>query len=232
MTRKSGITNPRALLISGGSLITESGEMQKADLLIEDGRIAAIDRVGKIPERGQTVLEVRGLVVSPGFIDLHAHLREPGQSHKETIATGTAAAAAGGFTKVCAMPNTTPVNDSPETTRWMQRSERGAVVKVHPIAAATLGSNGEQLTNFRALVEAGAVAVTDDGRPILGNAIMREALEAARALDIAVIQHAEDTRMSQGCTMHDGPTSFKLGLRGVGAEAEASAPRVTAPRRA
>ena len=222
MTRKSGITNARALLISGGSLIIESGEMQRADLLIEDGRIAAIDRVGRIPERGQTVLEARGLVVSPGFIDLHVHLREPGQSHKETIATGTAAAAAGGFTKVCAMPNTTPVNDSPETTRWMQRSERGAVVKVHPIAAATLGSKGEQLTNFRALVEAGAVAVTDDGRPILGNAIMREALEAAHGLDIPVIQHAEDTRVSQGCTMHDGPTSFRLGLRGIGAEAEAS----------
>ena len=196
--------------------------MQKGDLLIEDGRVAAIDQIGKIPERGQTILEARGLVVSPGFIDLHVHLREPGQSHKETIATGTAAAAAGGFTTVCAMPNTSPVNDSPEITRWMRNPERGAMVKVHPIAAATIGSNGERLTDFKALVEAGAVAVTDDGRPILGDSIMREALEAARELAIPVIQHAEDTRMSQGCTMHEGPTSFRLGLRGVKADAEAS----------
>lgn len=222
MIRKSSHTDARPLLISGGSLITETGEMQKADLLIENGHIAAIDQVGKIPERGQTMLEARGLIVSPGFIDLHVHLREPGQSYKETIATGTAAAAAGGFTTVCAMPNTTPVNDSPETTRWMQKPERRAVVKVRPIAAATVGSNGQRLTNFKALVEAGAVAVTDDGRPILGSAIMREALQSAHELGIPVIQHAEDTRMSQGCTMHEGPTSFRLGLRGVKAEAEAS----------
>jgi len=222
LSRKLSYISTRALLISGGSLITESGEVQKGDLLIETGRIAAIDQIGKIPERGQTVLEARGLIVSPGFIDLHVHLREPGQSHKETIATGTAAAAVGGFTTVCPMPNTTPVNDSPEITRWMQQPQRRAAAKVHPIAAATISSNGERLTDFKALVEAGAVAVTDDGRPILGDSIMREALQAARELGIPVIQHAEDTRMSQGCTMHEGPTSFRLGLRGVKAEAEAS----------
>lgn len=226
MTRKPGLTSTRPLLITGGSLITGTSEMQRAelliDLLIEDGRIAAIEPAGKIPERGQTVLEARGLAVSPGFIDLHVHLREPGQSHKETIASGTAAAAAGGFTTVCAMPNTAPVNDSPEITRWMLKPERGAVVKVRPIAAATIGSNGEKLTDFKALVEAGAMAVTDDGRPILGNATMLAALLAARGLGIPVIQHAEDTRMSQGCTMHEGPTSFRLGLRGVKADAEAS----------
>ena len=215
MSRKLSYISTRALLISGGSLITESGEVQKGDLLIENGRIAAIDQIGKIPERGQTVLEARGLIVSPGFIDLHVHLREPGQSHKETIATGTAAAAVGGFTTVCPMPNTTPVNDLPEITRWMQQPQRRAAAKVHPIAAATISSNGERLTDFKALVEAGAVAVTDDGRPILGDSIMREALQAARELGIPVIQHAEDTRMSQGCTMHEGPTSFRLGLRGV-----------------
>lgn len=222
MSRKPEPAGTRPLLISGGTLITGTGEMRRADLLIEEGKIAAIDDVGKIPERGQTVLEVRGLLVVPGFIDLHVHLREPGQSHKETIATGTAAAAAGGFTSVCAMPNTSPINDSPEITAWMQKPQRRATVKVRPIAAATVGSNGEQLTNFKALVEAGAVAVTDDGRPILGDSIMREALKAAGELGIPVIQHAEDTRMSQGCTMHEGPTSFRLGLRGVKAEAEAS----------
>jgi len=222
LTRKFAPTGTRPLLISGGTLITGSGEIRKADLLIEEGKIAAIDDIGKIPERGQTVLEVRGLLVAPGFIDLHVHLREPGQSHKETIATGTAAAAVGGFTSVCAMPNTTPVNDSPEITAWMQKPQRQAMVKVRPIAAATVGSSGERLTDFKALVDAGAVAVTDDGRPILGDSIMREALQAAGALGIPVIQHAEDTRMSQGCTMHEGPTSFRLGLRGVMAEAEAS----------
>ena len=222
MTRKSAPTSTRPLLISGGALITGTGEVRKADLLIEEGKIAAIDDIGKIPERGQTVLEARGLLVAPGFIDLHVHLREPGQSHKETIATGTAAAAAGGFTTVCAMPNTMPVNDSPEITAWMQEPQRRAMVKVRPIAAATIGSSGERLTDFKALVEAGAVALTDDGRPILGDSIMREALQAAGALGIPVIQHAEDTRMSQGCTMNEGPTSFRLGLRGVKAEAEAS----------
>jgi dihydroorotase len=168
------------------------------------------------------VIDASGLCVAPGFIDLHVHLREPGQSHKETIATGTAAAAAGGFTSVCAMPNTTPINDSPEITRWMQAPERGAVVNVRPIAAATAGSQGEHLTDFRALVEAGAVAVTDDGRPILGDHIMREALKLAAELGIPVIQHAEDTRMTQGCTMHYGATAFRLGLRGMPAEAESS----------
>jgi dihydroorotase len=120
------------------------------------------------------------------------------------------------------MPNTDPVNDSPEITRWMQQSQRRATVKVRPIAAATLGSKGERLTDFKALVEAGAVAVTDDGRPILEDNIMRAALQAAGELGIPVIQHAEDTRMSHGCSMHEGATSFRLGLRGMKAEAEAS----------
>jgi dihydroorotase len=195
---------------------------ERVDLLIENDRIAAIEPPGKIPQKERSILSAKGWIVAPGFIDLHVHLREPGQSYKETIATGTAAAAAGGFTTVCAMPNTNPVNDSPEITRWMQAPERGAVVKVHPIAAATVGSAGEKLTNFRVLVDAGAVAVSDDGRPILGDAIMREALQAGKSAGIPVIQHAEDTRRSHGVTMHAGTTSFRLGLRGVDAEAEAS----------
>ena len=223
MSPKPDLTTPRALLITGGTLVGGSdAKPSSADILIENGIIAAIERKGKIPADRHALLKASGLFVAPGFIDLHVHLREPGQSYKETIATGTAAAAAGGFTTVCAMPNTTPVNDSTEITRWMQAPERAAVVKVRPIAAATVGSNGERLTDFKSLVEAGAVGVTDDGRPILGDRIMREALEAARGLNIPVIQHAEDTRVSQGCTMHQGPTSFRLGLRGVNAEAEAS----------
>ncbi len=155
-------------------------------------------------------------------MDLHVHLREPGQSHKETIATATAAAAAGGFTSVCAMPNTAPVNDSPEITAWMQDPARGAVVNVFPVAAATVGSQGERLTDFRALQHAGAVAVTDDGKPILGDEMMRDALRAADALNLPVIQHAEDTRLTAGCSMSEGPTAFRLGLRGMSAEAEAA----------
>ena len=216
-------THDDSILISGGLLVdgTRSGPAAN-DILIEKGRIHTIEAPGKIPRKDHSVIEAKGMLVAPGFIDLHVHLREPGQSYKETIATGTAAAAAGGFTTICPMPNTTPVNDSPDITRWMQAPERRAVIRVRPIAAATLGSNGERLANFRALVEAGAVAVSDDGRPILGDTIMREALETARKLNIPVIQHAEDTRMTQGCVMHSGPTSFRLGLRGVSAEAEAS----------
>ena len=150
------------------------------------------------------------------------HLREPGQGYKETIATGAAAAAAGGFTSVCAMPNTVPVNDSPETTRWMQAPERGAVIRVFPIAAATRGSMGEKLTEYGSLKAAGAVAVTDDGKPILGEAIMHQALTAAARAGLPVIQHAEDTRLTGGCAMNAGPLAFRLGLRGMPVEAESS----------
>ena len=213
----------KSLLIAGGMLMGQDTlRTEPADLLIEGDRIKAIESAGKVPKKDHNVIDAKGLIVTAGLIDLHVHLREPGQSHKETVATGTAAAAAGGFTTVCAMPNTSPVNDSPEITRWMQAEERRAVIKVRPIAAATIGSNGERLTDFRALVEAGAVAVTDDGRPILGDVIMREALQAAKGLGIPVIQHAEDTRITQGGVMHAGSTSFRLGLRGVNAEAEAS----------
>jgi dihydroorotase len=221
--RDNSLSAAGSILISGGLVIDGRGtKPERADVLIDNGRITDIEAHGRIPSKDHSVIDAQGLFVAPGFIDLHVHLREPGQSHKETIATGTAAAAAGGFTAVCAMPNTTPVNDSPEVTRWMKAAERRAVVRVHPIAAATVGSNGERLTDFAALVEAGAVAVSDDGRPILGNGIMRAALEAARKSGILVIQHAEDTRRTQSGTMHAGPTSFRLGLRGVDAESEAS----------
>ena len=221
--KRSHASRDDSILIVGGSVVDGSGEKPETrDVLLQDGRISAIDAAGKIPRKDHCVIDARGLTVAPGFIDIHVHLREPGQAHKEAIATGTAAAAAGGFTTICPMPNTTPVNDNSEITRWMQSPERRAMVKVRPIAAATLGSNGQSLTDFNALVDAGAAGVSDDGRPILGDSIMRDALKAARALGIPVIQHAEDTRMSQGCVMHAGPTAFRLGLRGVTAEAEAS----------
>jgi dihydroorotase len=160
--------------------------------------------------------------VAPGFIDLHVHLREPGQSYKETIASGTAAAGAGGFTSVCTMPNTVPVVDTGEWVAWLRHPERGALVNVFPIAAATLHSRGAALTDFAALQRAGAVAVTDDGKPILEDEIMRAALRLGAELNLPVVQHAEDTRLTENASMHEGPTSFRLGLRGMSAAAEAN----------
>jgi dihydroorotase len=211
-----------ALAICGARLIDPAAGVDGAkDILLKDGKVVDIAGTGKLKGmNGAEVLDATGLVVAPGLIDIHVHLREPGQGYKETIATGTAAAAAGGFTSVAAMPNTTPVNDTAEVTRWMQSPERGAQVRVFPIAAATRGSKGEALTDFAALKAAGAVAVTDDGKPILKDNVMRETLAAAARAGLTVIQHAEDTRMTQGASMNLGPVSFKLGLRGMPPEAE------------
>lgn len=211
----------KPLLIRGGRVVDPAtGLDAPRDLLLRDGKIAALENPGTIPIRDAEVFSAKGLIVAPGLIDIHVHLREPGQAYKETIATGTAAAAAGGFTTVCAMPNTIPVNDSPEITRWMQAREREAAARVLPIAAATRGSLGEALTDYAALKDAGAVAVTDDGKPILGDAVMLAALRAAAKTDLPVIQHAEDTRLTGGCSMNAGPLAFRLGLRGMPVEAE------------
>jgi len=214
---------PGSLAIRNGHLIDPSQQLEgKYDLLLKDGRVAEVAPAGKLRGKSDDSFNARGLVVSPGFIDIHVHLREPGQSHKETIASGTMAAAAGGFTSVCAMPNTSPVNDSAEVTHWMLDPARGAHVNVFPIAAATAGSRGEQLTDFAVLKRAGAVGFTDDGRPILDDKVMRQALIAATALNMPVIQHAEDTRLTEGSMMNSGPTAFRLGLRGWPPEAEST----------
>ena len=208
------------VLIRGGHLIDPAQKIDEPrDILLKEGRVAEVAVPGKITGADSTI-DAKGLIVAPGFIDLHVHLREPGQSHKETIATGTAAAAAGGFTSVCAMPNTAPVNDSPALTRWMMDPDRGAVVNVFPIAAATMGSAGERISDYRALREAGAVGVTDDGKPVLDDGLMAQALASAAKLGMVVIQHAEDTRLTQGGVMNLGATSFRLGLRGQPAESE------------
>ncbi len=209
------------VLIRGGHVIDPVNRAETlGDVLIEDGRVTALER--SIPTgEGMEVIDATGLIVAPGLVDIHVHLREPGQSYKETIATGTAAAAAGGFTSVAAMPNTAPVNDTPEITRWMLAPERGAVARVYPIGAATVGSMGEALCDYSALRDAGAVAVSDDGKPILGDETMRAVLRAATAAGLPVIQHAEDTRLTGGCSMNAGPLAFHLGLRGMPIEAEA-----------
>jgi dihydroorotase len=211
-----------SLLIKGGHVIDPASRIDgPMDVLLRDGNVAEVAPANKIRGSADEKFDARGLVVAPGFIDLHVHLREPGQSHKETIATGSTAAAAGGFTSVCCMPNTSPVIDSPEWVNWVRQPERGAVVNVFPIAAATHHSKGAVLTDFRGLQEAGAVAVTDDGKPILEEAVMREALRTGAQLNLPVIQHAEDTRATAHCSMHEGPTSFRLGLRGMTVAAEA-----------
>ncbi|HKF48053.1 MAG TPA: dihydroorotase [Terracidiphilus sp.] len=211
-----------ALAILNGHLIDPAAGVDAAkDILLRDGKVAEIAGPGKLKQaNGAEKLDASGLVVAPGLIDIHVHLREPGQGYKETIATGTAAAAAGGFTAVAAMPNTTPVNDSVDITRWLQAPERGAMVRVFPIAAATRGSKGDAINDFAALKSAGAVAVTDDGHPILKDGVMRETLAAAARVGLSVIQHAEDTRLTNGGAMNAGPVAFKLGLRGMPAEAE------------
>ncbi|MDR3735197.1 MAG: dihydroorotase [Acidobacteriaceae bacterium] len=214
----------KPMIIRGGRVVDPAtGTDAPRDLLLRDGVVAAVERPGQLGKvQGATVVDAAGLVVAPGLVDIHVHLREPGQSYKETIATGTAAAAAGGFTSVCCMPNTIPVNDTPEITRWMLAPERKAVVNVFPIGAATVGSMGEELTSYDKLRDAGAVGVSDDGKPILGDDIMHQTLIAAAKTGLPVIQHAEDTRLTGGCSMNAGPVAFRLGLRGMTVEAEAA----------
>jgi len=213
----------RSLLIKGGHVIDPTAKINAPmDVLLRDGRVADVAPPGKIRGSADEKFDARGLIVAPGFIDLHVHLREPGQNYKETIASGTAAAAAGGFTSVCTMPNTAPVVDTAEWVSWLKHPERGAVVNVFPIAAATRGSKGSTVTDFAALQRAGAVAVTDDGKPVLDDDVMRMALRLGAELNLPVVQHAEDTRMTENCSMHAGATSFRLGLRAAGAAAEAN----------
>jgi dihydroorotase len=212
------------LLIKNGRLVDPaSGIDGPRDLLLRNGRIAAVEMPGGLNSLAETLpkenqMDATGCVVAPGLIDIHVHLREPGQTHKETIATGTAAAAAGGFTTVVAMPNTTPVNDSVAGLEWMLDAERGAKVKLLAMPAATVGSLGLELTDYAALVRAGAVGFTDDGRPVLEDDVMRAALVAAAKVGVPVSQHAEDTRLTcgllGGCSMNAGPVAFRLGLRG------------------
>src|SRR5271168_1029854 len=223
MSAKNQREQTGSLLIKGGQLIDPAAKINAPmDVLLRDGRVAEIALPNKVRGSADEKFDARGLIVAPGFIDLHVHLREPGQSYKETIASGTAAAAAGGFTSVCTMPNTAPVVDSEEWVAWLRSPERGAVVNVFPIAAATRGSKGGTLTDFAALQRAGAIAVTDDGKPILDDDVMRMALRLGAELNLPVVQHAEDTRLTENCSMHEGATSFRLGLRAMPASAEAA----------
>jgi dihydroorotase len=210
-----------AICLRGGRLIDPARNVdEKADLLVRDGRIERI-APGMAGGSGIQVIEVRDLWVVPGLIDLHTHLREPGQEYKEDIATGTAAAAAGGFTAVCAMPNTVPPNDNRAVTELMVRRAREVGrVRVYPIGAITRGLAGEALAEMGELKEAGCVAVSDDGRPVMNAELMRRALEYARGLGLTVIQHCENLDLSDGGSMNEGEVSARTGIKAQPAAAE------------
>jgi dihydroorotase len=209
----------RILLQGGRLLCPASGLDETGDLLIEDQNIAQIG--GSIKAGDAQVIPCGGLVVSPGLIDVHVHLRQPGHEYKETIASGTAAAAAGGFTAVACMPNTSPVNDSRAVTDFiLETAAREGSARVYPVGAITMGLKGAELTEMAELQEAGCVAVSDDGRPVPDSRLMRRALEYAATFNLPVICHSEELNLSAGGHMHEGPTATRLGITGIPAQAE------------
>jgi dihydroorotase len=210
------------LILNGRVVDPTSGIDGQRDVLLRRGRVAAVEMPGGLRgAKAKETIDAAGMVVAPGLVDVHVHLREPGQTYKESIKTGTAAAAAGGFTSVVAMPNTVPVNDSVVGLEWMLDEAREACVKLFAMPAATFGSHGNEITDFHELQRAGAVGFTDDGKPVLHDSVMREALVAAAGIGVPISQHAEDTRLTGGCSMNAGPVAFRLGLRGMSVEAEA-----------
>ena len=215
--------SPPALLLRGARLLDPTlSHDGRADVLVRDGRIDRVER-SIDPGPGVQIIDLSGLLLTPGLIDIHVHLREPGQEAKETIATGTRAAAAGGFVAVCAMPNTAPVIDTPEMVRLViERAAAAGPVRVHPIAAATVGSRGERPTDVDALAGAGAVAVSDDGRPIPDESL-GPVLERARAAGIPVADHCEALDLSAGGAILSGGLAKRLGVSGIPREAESDA---------
>jgi dihydroorotase len=211
------------LLIKNGRVIDPATNTDAPrDILIDGDKIVEVAQPGKI-DRNQSaeVLDATGLIVAPGFIDIHAHLREPGQESSETIETGTRAAARGGFTAVCCMPNTKPVNDNASVTRFiLDRAQTTGSVRVWPIGAASVGSKGEAIAEIAAMKEAGIVAVSDDGKPIATAKLARQVMEYCRSLDLPVIEHAEDVSLAAGAVMREGVTSTRLGLHGMPSAAE------------
>src|SRR6202453_2852884 len=209
------------LILNGRVVDPTSGLDAERDVLLRRGRVAAIEGPGGLGGANtKETIDAAGMVVAPGLVDVHVHLREPGQTYKESIKTGTAAAAAGGFTSVVAMPNTVPVNDTVARLEWMLDAARGSCVKLFAMPAATFGSMGEEITDFHELQRAGAVGFTDDGKPVLEDSVMRDPLMAAGSIGVPVSQHAEDTRLTGGCSMNAGRVAFRLGLRGMPVEAE------------
>jgi dihydroorotase len=213
------------LLITGGTVIDPiKRTARRADVLVRDGKVVAIEEGIASQKRGKggpPTIDASGLVVAPGLVDMHVHLREPGFEYKETIATGTRAAVAGGVTSVACMANTRPVNDCPSVTRYiLERAKAAALARVFPIGAVSVQLGGEHLAEFAGMHEAGIVAVSDDGMPVMDAELMRRALECAKMFDIPVIDHAEDRTLAAGGVMHEGAIALRLGLRGIPSAAE------------
>src|SRR5215212_90266 len=211
---------PKPVLLTGGRILDPSQNLdERGDLLVLNGKVEAIGRVER-PDDAD-VVDCSDCIVSPGFIDVHCHLREPGREDVETIATGARAAAAGGFTAVCAMPNTDPVTDNQAAVGFVIRqANRAAASRVYAIGAISVGQRGETLAEFGEMVGAGAVAVSDDGRPVVSAQLMRTALEYARSFGIPVIDHCEEPTLAHGGSMNEGFVSARLGLKGIPSEAE------------
>ncbi len=211
----------RPLLLKGGRVIDPSrGFDQTADVLVQDGKVTAVGATLGTPD-GADVRDVSGAVVAPGLVDLHVHLREPGNEDVETIASGARAAAAGGFTAVCAMPNTDPITDNQAAVGFIVRqSQRARCARVYPIGAVSVGQRGAQLAEVGEMVAAGAVAVSDDGKPVASSHLMRTALEYARTFGIPVADHCEEPTLASGGVMHEGLVATRLGLKGIPAAAE------------
>ena len=211
----------RAILLKGGRVIDPSRELDEtADVLLAEGEVAAVGQGLEAPEDAD-VRDVSGLVVAPGLVDVHVHLREPGGEHKETIATGAWSAAVGGFTSICAMPNTDPPIDDPAAVGFvLAQGARAGAARVHPVGAISVGQNGERLTLVGEMVEAGAVAITDDGLPVTDSGLMRLALEYAGTFGIPVANHCEDRTLSRNGSMNEGVVSTRLGITGIPGAAE------------
>jgi dihydroorotase len=211
------------LLIKNGRVLDPASKTDAAqDILLDGEKIAEISAPGKIARaRDAEIFDAAGLIIAPGFIDMHVHLREPGQESSESIETGTRAAARGGFTAVCCMPNTKPVNDNASVTRFIvDRAKSTGSVRVWPIGAASVGSKGENIAEIAAMKDAGIVAVSDDGKPIATAKLARQVMDYCQSLNLPVIEHAEDVSLAHGAVMREGVTSTRLGLRGMPAAAE------------
>jgi len=215
----------KPLLIRGGRIIDPSQNMDEiANLLITEGKISHLGKEKTPPQSGYDVLEAQGLIVCPGFIDLHCHLRDPGYEEKETIASGTQAAARGGFTTVCCMPNTSPPLDNQPTVDYVKsKAEAEGVILVLPIGCITRGRRGEELAEMGELASSGVIGLSDDGSPVVNSRLMRQALDYSRAFGLPIIDHCEDMALTGGGQMNEGIISTKLGLQGIPAAAEEAA---------
>src|SRR5437773_4819386 len=211
------------LVIKNGRMLDPATNTDAPRDILSDGeKIVEVAQPGRVRAApGAEIFDATGLIVAPGFIDLHAHLREPGQESSETIETGTRAAARGGFTAVCCMPNTKPVNDNASVTRFIvDRAKAGGRVRVWPIGAASAGSKGEAIAEIAAMKDAGIVAVSDDGKPIATAKLAQQVMDYCRSLELPVSEHSEDVSLAAGAVMREGVTSTRLGLRGMPAAAE------------